>query len=166
MVKYKKSMKGVFPMAKKSNSELISALLYLIVGVLLVVFQSRTIGWMMTIAGVFFVVCGILDLVKSNWGSGAVSLIIGITILVLGWLVTEIVLLVLGILIAIKGVVALVNAITASRKNVLNFIFAILTIVIGAMLAFGNGLNVLIVIAGAMLIFNAVVGIVGAVAKK
>ena len=159
-------MKGVFPMAKKSKSELISALLYFVIGILLVVFQSRTIGWMMTIAGVFFVVCGVLDIIKTNWGSGAVSLIIGITILVLGWLVTEIVLLVLGILIAIKGVVALVNAITASRKNVLNFVFAILTIVIGAMLAFGNGLNVLIVIAGAMLIFNALVGIVGAVAKR
>ena len=159
-------MKGVFPMAKKSKSELISALLYFVIGILLVVFQSRTIGWMMTIAGVFFVVCGVLDVIKTNWGSGAVSLIIGITILVLGWLVTEIVLLVLGILIAIKGVVALVNAITASRKNVLNVVFAILTIVIGAMLAFGNGLNVLIVIAGAMLIFNAVVGIVGAVVKK
>ena len=153
-------------MAKKSKSELISALLYFVIGILLVVFQSRTIGWMMTIAGVFFVVCGVLDLIRTNWGSGAVSLIIGITILVLGWAVTEIVLLVLGILIAIKGVVALVNAITSYRKNILDFIFAFLTIVIGGMLAFGNGLDVLIVITGAMLIFNAVVGIVSAIVKK
>jgi uncharacterized membrane protein HdeD (DUF308 family) len=159
-------MKGVFPMAKKSNSALISALLYILVGVLLVVFKTATIGWMMTIVGALFVVFGILDLVKSNWGSGAVSLIIGIAILVLGWIVTEIVLLVLGILIALKGLVALIDACRASRKNIVDFIFAILTVVIGVMIAFGNGLEILIVIAGVMLIVDGILGLIGSVAKK
>ena len=71
-------------MAKRSNSEVFSSLLYIIIGVVLAVFKSQTLGWAMTIAGVFFVVCGVLELVRQNWVGGAVSLIIGIAILVLG----------------------------------------------------------------------------------
>lgn len=159
-------MKGVLNMAKKRNSELISSLLYILIGALLVIFQDRTIGWAMTVMGVIFIVFGILDLIGSNWGSGAVSLIIGIAILVLGWVVTEIVLLVFGILIAIKGVIALIDALRSSKKNVVDIIFAILTVVIGIMLAFGNGLNVLIIIAGVMLMFNGILGLIGAISGK
>lgn len=159
-------MKGVLNMAKKRNSELISSLLYILIGALLVIFQDRTIGWAMTVMGVIFIVFGILDLIGSNWGSGAVSLIIGIAILVLGWVVTEIVLLVFGILIAIKGVIALIDALRSSKKNVVDIIFAILTVVIGIMLAFGNGLNILIIIAGVMLMFNGILGLIGAISGK
>ena len=157
-------MKGVFTMSKiKKHSELISSLLYILIGALLVIFQDRTIGWAMTVMGALFIVFGILDLVRSNWGGGAVSLIIGIAILVLGWVVTEIVLLVFGVLIALKGVIALIDALRASKKDVLDIVFSILTIVIGLMLAFGNGLNVLIIIAGVMLMFNGILGLLGAV---
>jgi uncharacterized membrane protein HdeD (DUF308 family) len=156
-------MKGVFTMSKiKKHSELISSLLYILIGALLVIFQDRTIGWAMTVMGALFIVFGILDLVRSNWGGGAVSLIIGIAILVLGWVVTEIVLLVFGVLIALKGVIALIDALRASKKDVLDIVFSILTIVIGLMLAFGNGLNVLIIIAGVMLMFNGILGLLGA----
>ena len=116
-------MKGVMNMAKKQNSELFSSLLYIIIGVLLVVFRSQTLGWAMTIAGTFFVISGILDLVKRNWAGGAVSLIIGISILVLGWLAAAIVLLVLGILIAVKGIVALIDVLKKSRKNALDILW-------------------------------------------
>ena len=146
----------------KKHSELVSSLLYILIGALLVIFQDRTIGWAMTVMGALFIVFGILDLVRSNWGGGAVSLIIGIAILVLGWVVTEIVLLVLGVLIALKGVVALIDALRASKKDIVDIVFSILTIVIGLMLAVGNGLNVLIIIAGVMLMFNGVLGLLGA----
>ena len=96
-------------MAKKTNSELFSSLLYLIVGLLLVIFRSQTLGWAMTIAGIVFIVAGVIDILKKNFGGGAISLIIGIAILILGWVAAKIVLLVLGILIAIKGIIAFFN---------------------------------------------------------
>lgn len=150
---------------KKSNNELFSSLLYIIIGALLIIFRSQTLGWAMTVAGVFFIVSGILDLVKKNWVGGAVSLIIGIAIIVLGWLAVEIVLLVLGILIAIKGVVALIEAIKKSKKNALELVFPILTIVVGALLAFGNGLDIIIVIVGVLMVVDGVIGLVGSVKK-
>ena len=160
-----KLKKGVFIMSKRSHSELVSSLLYIIIGVLLIVFRSQTLGWAMTVAGVLFVVSGIIDLIRLNWAGGAVSLIIGIAILVLGWTATKIVLLVLGILIALKGIVALIN-ILKRRANVLEIIFPILSVVIGLMLAFGNGLDILIVIAGVLLTADGILGLIGSLIKK
>lgn len=163
---YKSFLKGVFVMEKKFHSELFSSILYVIIGVLLIIFQSKTLEWAMTAVGVFFVVSGILDLVKQNWAGGAVSLIIGIAILVLGWLATAIVLLVLGILIAVKGVVALIEIIKNKPNNALEIVFPILTIVTGLVLAFGNGLNILIIITGILLAIDGAIGIVGSLTGK
>ena len=152
-------------MAKKKNSELFSAILYILVGVLLMVFRSQTLGWVMTIAGAIFLVSGVLDLVKKNWTGGAVSMIIGLAILLLGWLAVEIVLLVLGILIAIKGVVALLEVFKQKKLNALDIVFPILTVVVGVMLAFGNGLDIMILIVGALLAIDGVLGLIGALKK-
>ena len=152
-------------MAKKQNNELFAALLYIVIGVLLIIFKSQTLGWAMTIAGAVFVISGILDIVKQNYTGGAVSLIIGIAILVLGWLAVEIVLLVLGILIAIKGIVALLAIFKRKNNNALDVIFPVLTIAVGVMLAFGNGLDIMIIITGVLLAIDGVLGLLGALKK-
>ena len=152
-------------MAKKTSSELSSSLLYIIIGVLLVIFRSQTLGWAMTIAGIIFVISGILDLVKQNWVGGAVSLIIGISILILGWAAAQIVLLVLGILIAIKGIVSLIDVLKKKRKSALMILYPVLSIVVGLMLAFGNGLDIVIIIVGVLLIVDGAIGLLGSLKK-
>ena len=152
-------------MAKKTNSELFASLLYILVGVLLIAFPGEALKWGMTIAGIFFIISGILDIVRNNVSGGAVSLIIGLAILVLGWLFVEIVLLVLGILIAVKGIVALVNALKKSRTNALDLVFAILTVVVGLMLAFGNALGTMVIIVGILLVVDGLVGLINSVKK-
>ena len=158
-------MKGVCSMLKKSNPELISSLLYILIGVLLVVFRDRALGWAMTIAGVLFLVFGVLELLKSNWTGGAVSLIIGLSIIIFGWVLTEIVILVFGILIALKGVVALIDELRRFKKNAVDIIFAVLTIVIGLLLAFGELLSIMIAIAGVMLMFNGIIELINTATK-
>lgn len=152
-------------MTKKTNNELFSSILYIIVGVLLIIFKDKTLNWAMTIAGIVFIVSGALDLIKKNWTGGAVSLIIGIAILVLGWLAATIVLLVLGILITIKGIVALVDVFKKDKKNALDFVFPALTAVVGLMLAFGNGIGIMIMIVGILLAIDGIIGLVGALKK-
>ncbi len=149
----------------KKNSELFSAILYIVIGVLLIVFRAETLNWAMTIAGIFFLISGILDMVKQNFSGGAVSLIIGIAILVLGWLATAIVLLVLGIMIALKGVVALINALKKSNTNVLDILFPALTIALGVMLAFGNGIDIVIVVVGVLLAVDGALGLINELKK-
>ena len=122
------------------------------------------------IAGIVFVISGILDLVKKNWAGGGVSLVIGIAILVLGrGVAAAIVLLVLGILIAIKGIVALVNALKKDKKNALDFVFPALTVVVGLMLVlvlvFDNGLDIMIIIVGVLLMIDGIIGIASSLKK-
>lgn len=153
-------------MAKnKKGRELISALLYILIGVLLIVFRSEMLGWAMTIAGVFFIVSGVIDLVRKNFAGGAVSLIIGIAILVLGWTAAQIVFIVLGVLLAIKGVIALVNAIKTKGRPVLAIIFPAITIAAGILLAMGKLHEIIIVIGGVILIVDGVLGLVDSFRK-
>jgi len=153
-------------MTKKSNSELFASMLYVIIGVLLIVFRSQTLEWAMTISGIVFMISGLLDLFKKNWTGGGVSLIIGLAIIILGWTATQIVLLVLGILIAVKGLVALIDALRANNKTIFEILFPILSIVVGLMLAFGNALDVMIIIVGILLAVDGVVGLIGAMKKN
>ena len=153
-------------MAKKFYSEIFSSLLYILIGVILICFPAQALSWAMTVAGVLFVVFGILDVIKANFISGAVSAIIGIAILVLGWALTQIVLLVFGILIALKGVVALVDVLKMRRIEWLKTIFPIFSIVIGLMLAFGNGLEYILLVSGVLLVADGILGLVGFLLKK
>ena len=146
-------------MAKKKNSSFFTSLLYIIIGVLLIVFRDQTLGWAMTAAGVFFVISGILDLLRRNVLGGVVSVIIGVAVLVLGWTVAHIVLLVLGILIAVKGIVSFLDAFKRSKKTLLSILFPIFTVVVGLMLAFGNALSIMILVAGILLVVDGVLGL-------
>ncbi len=152
-------------MAKKKDNGLLTSVLYIVIGALLIAFRNEMLQWAMTIAGIFFLVFGVLELIKMNWIGGAVSIIIGIVVLILGWTVTKIVLLVLGILLAIKGVVALFGAFGSKKNKVLNIIVALLTIVVGLIVAFGNALGYIVIIAGVMLIVDGVVGLVAGLKK-
>ena len=152
-------------MIKKPQSELFTSILYIAIGVLLAIFRSGSLDIAMTIAGVFFIISGVLDIVKKNYVGGAVSAGIGVAIILLGWLATKIVLLILGILIAVKGVIALIEVIKKASKNVLEMIFPVLSIVLGIMLAIGGGLDLIILIVGIVLAVNGVIGLLGALKK-
>ncbi len=150
----------------KKNSALFTSILYIVVGAILALFPSTALGWAMTIAGIFFIVSGVLEVIKKNYTGGAVSLIIGIAIIVLGWVAVAIVLLVLGILIAIKGIVAIIDVIKADKKNALDFVVPAITTVLGLALAFGRGLNIIIIVVGILLAIDGVIGLVGELKKK
>ena len=152
---------------KSSNSSLITSILYIVIGILLLVFPGEALNIAMTIAGIVFVVSGILELIKKNIGGGIVSLIIGVAILVVGWVLTDIVMLVLGILIAIKGIIALVQALTQKKKKALAILFPILTIVVGLLLAFawGSIAHIIMIVGGILLIVSGVLGLIGAIKK-
>jgi uncharacterized membrane protein HdeD (DUF308 family) len=150
---------------KSSGSSLIMSILYIIIGIVLLVCPGEAISIAMTIAGVVFIISGILELFRKNVLGGIISLVIGIAILVLGWALAEIVLLVLGILIAIKGIIALVQALQQKKKKFLQIFFPILTIVVGILLAFGNLTGIILTIGGILLIVSGVLGLIGALKK-
>ena len=151
-------------MFKKIDKNLFSAILYLAVGALLIMFKAAVVDWAMYIVGAIFIVSGVLDVLKKNYTGGGISLVIGLVICLLGWALKEIVLLVLGILIAVKGIVALLDALK-KKLDVFEIAFTILTIVTGVMLAFGNGLNTILVIAGILLAVDGAIGLFASLRK-
>ena len=156
-------------MAKKidfKNSELLSSVILVLVGLLLVIFRTSVLQWVMTAVGAIFVVFGVLDILKKNWVNGGVSIAIGAAIIIFGWALTEIVLIVLGVLIALKSLVSLYEILKSKKKNVPEIIYAAAGVLLGVLLAFGNLVSVLVLIAGILLIVDGAVGIYGAVAKK
>lgn len=153
-------------MTKKASTNLFSAILYILLGIVLIAFPESALKWAMLVAGIFFLISGVLDLIKKNWMGGIISVIFGIVILVLGWFIIDIVLLVLGILIALKGIVDLINEIKSKKVSVLGVLFPILTVVIGCALVFGNGLDWLIIGVGIFLIVDGVLGLIACLTKK
>ncbi len=149
-------------MAKKQSFNLASPLLYILLGVLLVIFKAQMLNWAMTFAGLFFLLTGLIDIVKGRATSGIINIAIGVIILIVGWTIVDIVLLVLGIFIAAKGVLSLVEILKRPKKNALSIVFAALTIAIGIALAFGDLLGNLIVIIGVLLIIDGIIGLLGA----
>ena len=151
-------------MAKKSKVSVSTPVLYIILGALLVVFRSQMLNWAMTLAGLFFIITGIIDIAKKRILGGAINLIIGIAILVLGWALTNIVLLVLGVLIALKGFVEFLGVMKLKKKkrSLLKIAFPVLTMVVGLGLAFGNTLDYIIIAVGVILIIDGILGIIGA----
>lgn len=153
-------------MKKKIDSTLFTSILYIVVGVLLAVMPGELLKWAMVIAGAFFILSGVLELIKQNWVGGIISLVIGVVIILGGWLFLEIVLLVLGVLIALKGVVALINAIKYNT-TVLGLLFPILTIIAGVGLAFALGSirSIVCIVVGIFLAINGIIGLIGALTK-
>jgi len=134
-------------MKKKIDSALFSSILYIVAGILLAVMPGDFMKWALLAIGIFFIVSGILEMVKKNWVGGVVSIAIGVAIIVLEWFILKWIFIVLGVLIALKGVVALINAIKYNT-TVLGLLFPILTIIAGIFLA-----------------VNGVIGLIGALKK-
>lgn len=153
-------------MKKKIDSTLFTSILYIVVGVLLAIFRDKVLGWALFGIAAFFIVSGVLELIKKNWVGGGISIGIGVAIIVLNSIVSIvwIVLLVLGVLIAFKGLAALINAIKYDT-TALNLLFPILTIIAGIGLAFGGFASILILIVGIFLAVNGIIGLIGALKK-
>ena len=71
----------------------------------------------------------------------------------------------IGILIAIKGVLALLDALKKHKTTLLDVLFPVLTIIVGVMLAFGNGLDIMILIVGILLMVDGILGLLNALKK-
>ena len=116
----------------KSSSNLIAAILYIVIGILFVAFRAATLNWLMTIVGILFIVYGVLFLIGGFYVEGVIGLIIGILLIIGGWAFVDIILLIFGILAVIYGIYGLVMAI--NRGDVLGIISNGVMLVVGILL--------------------------------
>ena len=153
----------------KTINKLISAALTLALGILFVVKQGGILDIIMTIFGVFAIVLGVIDIVRRNAISGLVKIILGAVAIVFGWVFTEVAAIVIGVLLALYGVMLLID-VFRSKSGFLNKVFGIviaaLYIVCGIGLAFGQLTNIIFIIMGVFLIVDGVIALVSIPFKK
>lgn len=152
-------------MAKKTTINISSPILYVAIGILLMIFKAEMLSWVMTIAGVFFVAMGALDLIGKRTKSGVFNIALGAIILIAGWTILDIVLIIFGILIAARGVMDLVEILNSKKRNALSVVVAALTIALGVALALGDILGNIMWVIGLLLVIDGALGLLGAVKK-
>ena len=134
-IKAKHIKKESFIMAKKVkiSDNTVAAVLYVLVGVLFCIFKASMLNWLLTAAGIVFIVLGVLDILNKNLVNCIVEAVLGVVILVGGWAFVEVALIIFGALLVIKGVIDLMAAIKA-KAGIFTMIAAVITAVVGVLL--------------------------------
>ena len=152
---------------KLSTSTLLTALLYIVIGVLFIVFKGELLNWGLTIAGILAIAYGIFLVIKKALIPGIIYIAVGILLIWGGWRFLDIVLLVLGIVLIIYGALGIFDAIR-KKRGVLALILSALTIVAGVLFVVNRWAAVdwILIICGVVLIVDGIIGLVKAISKK
>ena len=160
---------------KKTNSQwklqltmnnILTCLFYAVIGLLLVIMKGGSLNILMTIVGVLFIGIGVIDAIQNkDLVKGIVEMGLGLAIIVFGWLIADVVLLVFGVLLIVKGVMELLNTYKRGLAAVLS---PLATIVIGILLVVAKWalMDVMCIIAGVIFLINAALALFGKKLKK
>ena len=159
-------------MAKKSSvsrNDLIFALLYILAGVFFFVFKGGALNILFTIVGALFVVSGIVVLIANrDFLSAAICIVIGLVLLLGGWLFAEIVILVFGILCVVKGIADFAQSV--KRKSVFGVIAALLVVALGVLLILDRWFSTVrdwfFIAIGVIFIVNGLLLLIGGISSK
>jgi len=108
------------------------AVLYMLLGILFAAFRAGMLTVLFTIIGALVVVAGIVSCIKKQWVMGFVEIFVGAILVVGGWLFTNYVVMVLGVVLAIKAIIDLVAAI--KEKKASKIVGACLILVVAGLL--------------------------------
>ena len=161
--------------AKKviSNNNLLLALVFIILGVCLMLggfgaAQSMS-SILFTVMGIVLIVLGVLSAVAGLIPVAVIQLLLGILMVVFAWTLTWIAFLVIGIFLLVTGIQGLGNKRSSKLVSILDFVIGLLLI----LRAFGyyipsdwgawvaTLLNVLTIVAGALLAVDGVLILIG-----
>lgn len=144
-----------------SLNNLLTCAFYAIIGLFLVIMKAGSLGILMTVIGALFIILGVVDILnKKDLVKAVTEIVIGVAIIVCGWLIASIVLLVFGIFLIVRGVLDVWNKRKASFETLLS---PIVCIVIGILLVIAKWalMDTMCLIAGIIFLVNAVLVLFG-----
>lgn len=115
----------------KIDNNLLTACLYVIIGILCTIFKSQMLEWMFTIIGALFIVNGVFGVLRSDWVNATINIVIGVIIILFAWVITQVVLIVFGVLIILKGAQEIMKA---SKNDVFTIVAGAITLLVGVLL--------------------------------
>lgn len=149
-----------------SLNNILTCVVYAVIGLLLIILKAGSLGILMTIIGALLIVLGVVDMVKNkDLTKGLIEAVVGVAIIVCGWLIADIVLLVFGILLIVKGVMELCKTYKNGFMAMLN---PIVTIVVGVLLVVAKWtlMDVICIVAGVIFLVNAILALFGKKLEK
>lgn len=144
-----------------SMCNVLTAIGYAIIGVLLIILRGGSLDILMTVIGALLIIMGLVDVFKGNEKlKGIVMVLAGTAIILCGWLATEIVLLVFGIVLVLKGGMELIKNF---RNGLMAILAPIMTVIIGILLIIAKWtmLDMLCLIAGIIFLVSAILVLFG-----
>ena len=161
-------------MNNNKNKNLIIAIITIIVGILMIVYKEGVMSWLMTAIGVVWLIDGILDLVQNHLPkTGIVKIIIGVIVIVFGWVLLSVILIIAGACLIIYGIYMLYNLIRMKTKALTTFqtiglyITPIVYIICGGLLCFAqkSTTETIVLIVGILLLVNGILNIIKVLKK-
>ncbi len=153
----------------KKSERIITALIVMLLGILLLVMKDNLVGIVMTLAGVCFIVLGIVDILGQSIPTASLKIVCGIFVAVSGWLLVQAVLYIVAAVLLVLGVILLYQLLKNMEWGydwwcvVCAYAVPALCILIGGLLLFhkNGGIAILItcgilaILMGAVILFNA-----------
>ena len=155
----------------KRTEKIVVASLIIALGVLLVILRGGIVSILMTVLGLALIAFGVLDLFNCAIPPAVVKLVMGVVIILCGWLIVEAVLYLVSALLLIAGILLLYEKIKF-RSRCINLFHALcvyaipsLCLVIGILLLFnqGNTAQWVFVIGGVFTVVEGGLLLVGAI---
>lgn len=150
---------------KQMYSNIVSALAYILLGIMFCIWKDAVLKWIMLIFGVLLIVKGTVDVLARFVTVGAIEIAIGVLTIIFGFTAVQVALIVFGILIAVYGFSGLLNG---GYKNLFTLIVCGLTIAGGILLACNSSgaIQWLFIVVGVMFIVDGVLALLGKKVKS
>lgn len=112
-------------------------IIYFILGITFMVVKSKALDWLFTIVGILFIARGIYNLLWANKYHmspyvAIINIIVGVIVILGGWLFVNIILLILGIFMIFDGLLGLYKM--GKKVNVDLLLQSLISIIIGILL--------------------------------
>ncbi len=123
---------------KINNMNVVYGIGLIAAGILFCILRSSFVSAMLTVAGVFLMLVGVVNLICKKWVVGGVELALGIVVITCGWTVVDVALLVLGIVLCVYAIYMLISQISmfksaSTRDKVFILLNPIVTFIIGVL---------------------------------
>lgn len=151
--------------SKELTSKIISAAALIAIGVLLCIFKSQVVQWIMLAFGIMLIVKGLLDFFAGATIVGGVEIVLGILAIIFGFTAAQLAVIVFGVIIALFGVSGLLNG---GYKNLFTLIYCGIMVVGGILLACNASaaMDTMLLIMGIVLIVEGVLTVLDRLAKR
>ena len=151
-------------MDKPKNT--VSAIIYIIVGLLLIVKKGSIIGLAIDLIGLAAIIMAIIDLMGHKTHSAIVKGVVGVCILVFGWMFVNLALYILGAAIIIMGLIKISNITNTVYTGGQKFVACLkpgVTVLAGLCLLFnpGGAISWMFIATGGLLIANGALELIG-----